>query len=72
MDINSEHLIPIKDMPKHLPPRSTGGRVHISAVYRWMTHGVKGVRLESVKIGGSRYTSKQALQRFTDAHSQVG
>ena len=66
IDISNEHLIPIREVPRKLPPRPTGRRVHISAVYRWLTRGIRGVCLESVRIGGSTYTSMEALQRFAD------
>jgi hypothetical protein len=66
IDISTEHLIPIRDVPHHLPPRPTGRRVHVSAVYRWILRGVRGVRLETIRIGGTSYTSAEALQRFAD------
>ena len=66
IDLAQEELVAIRDVPKHLPPRPTGKRVHISAVYRWLLRGIRGVRLESLKIGGTTYTSKEALQRFAD------
>ena len=67
IDIEHENLIPIRDVPRYIPPRRSGRRLHISAVYRWIKHGVRGgIRLEAVKIGGSAYTSKEALQRFTE------
>lgn len=66
IDISSEQLIPIREVPRLLPLRRTGRRVHISAVYRWIKRGIRGVCLETVKIGGSTYTSTEALQRFTD------
>jgi len=69
IDIINENLIPLREVPKHLPPRPTGRRIHISVVYRWITRGLGGIRLESVKIGGTTYTSKEALQRFADQRS---
>ena len=69
IDISNEHLIPICDVPRRLPPRSTGKRVHISAVYRWVQRGVRGLRLETIKVGGTAYTSQEALQRFADGLS---
>lgn len=66
IDIAGEQLIPISEVPRRLPPRTTGKRVHISAVYRWLQRGVRGVVLESVRVGGSTYTSVEALQRFAD------
>ena len=66
IEICSETLIPIREAPRHLPPRPNGKRIHISACYRWISRGVRGVYLEAIRIGGSTYTSKEALQRFAD------
>ena len=67
IDIHKETLISISDTPKHLPRRSSGKTVHISAVYRWISKGVRGIRLESARIAGCTYTSLEALQRWSDA-----
>lgn len=32
--------------------------------WRWALRGVRGVRLESTIIGGRRYTSREACERF--------
>ena len=66
IDINNETLIPLNQVPRRVPPRANGKRVHISAVYRWTSRGVRGVILEAIKIGGTTYTSAEALQRFGD------
>ena len=71
IDIINEELIPIREVPKRLPPRPGGRRLHTSAVYRWIQRGVKEVHLEAVRIGGTTYTSAEALQRFADRQSQV-
>jgi hypothetical protein len=67
IDLNKEQLIRLSEVPKILPKRQDGKRVHISAIYRWAQRGVKGVRLETLKIGGTTYTSREALQRFASA-----
>jgi hypothetical protein len=36
-------------------------------IWRWTGRGVKGVRLETFSIGGRRFTTKQAFQRFVAA-----
>lgn len=69
IDLSTEKLIPVREVPKLLPPRPTGKRVHVSAVYRWIQRGVRGVRLETITIGGTTYTSTEALQRFADQRS---
>jgi hypothetical protein len=33
-------------------------------MWRWALRGVDGVKLESFKIGGRRYTTAEALDRF--------
>ncbi|MGP1346171.1 MAG: DUF1580 domain-containing protein [Phycisphaerales bacterium] len=65
VDLRNEQLIEIKSVPKLLPCRPSGKRVHISAVYRWISRGVRGVRLETIAIGGTRYTSIEAIERFS-------
>lgn len=66
IDTATENLVPLRDVPRCLPPRPNGKRLHISAVYRWTLRGVRGVRLETVKIGGTTYTSREAIQRFSE------
>jgi hypothetical protein len=41
--------------------------VHVATVHRWRLRGVRGVRLETIAIGGLRYTSREALERFITA-----
>lgn len=64
VDISCENLIPLREAPRHLPNRPNGKRLHVSACYRWVTRGVRGVVLESIRLGGTTYTSLEALQRF--------
>jgi hypothetical protein len=63
-DISKEELILVRDLPDHLPKQPSGKKLHTSAVYRWMKHGVQGVRLETIFIAGCRYSSIEALNRF--------
>ena len=53
----AENLNRINQVPKHLP-----GRPDVSTVYRWLNSG----KLESVMIGGRRWTSLEAIARFVD------
>jgi len=64
IDPNSENLISLADASRLLPARRKGKRPHISCVYRWTTTGCKGVILESIQVGGTRCTSREALARF--------
>lgn len=71
IDTAVENLVPLRDVPRCLPARPNGKRLHISAVYRWALRGVRGVRLETVKIGGTTYTSREAIQRFSERLSDA-
>ena len=64
IDPNSEALISLADAAKSLPRRRRGKRPHLSCIYRWTTVGCRGVVLESIQIGGTRCTSREALARF--------
>lgn len=40
--------------------------VSIPTPWRWTKRGVKGVVLETFSIGGRRYTTQEAFQRFVE------
>lgn len=42
-----------------------------ATLHRWATDGLKGVRLEVIRIGGTTCTSKSALQRFFNALTAI-
>lgn len=67
IDIGQETLIPLREVPKRLPRRSNGKTVHLAAIYRWVNDGIRGVVLESVRVGGCTYTSLEAIQRFANS-----
>jgi len=57
IDYDREHLIALRDVPRHTP-----GRPHVATVYRWTMHPKHP--LETVKVGGRVYTSIEAIRRF--------
>jgi hypothetical protein len=59
IDVHTEKVIPFGKVPEHIP-----GRPHFSQVYRWSMRGLRGCKLEWIKIGGRRFTSLEALDRF--------
>jgi hypothetical protein len=59
IDLQTEELRTFQEVAHLLP-----GSPHVSTLYRWASRGVKGVRLETVVVGGRRYTSAEALRRF--------
>lgn len=62
VDIFNETTFPVANAPKHIPTRP-----HVATVWRWIQRGCRGVKLESVLVGGVRYTSQEALGRFFQA-----
>ena len=68
IDIHSESLIPVSEIPTHVPRNTrTGKKAHLATGWRWIQRGCRGVKLETVLFGGKRYTSLEALQRFVEA-----
>jgi hypothetical protein len=59
IDPYGEDLISIAQAAKSLPTRPS-----VRTVWRWIQKGCRGVKLETVAIGGRRYTSRQAIGRF--------
>lgn len=71
IDVFTEKVIPLREASQLLPKRPTGRTLGMATLYRWVQRGVRckdGGRamLEIVKVGGSTYTSQEALQRFFD------
>ena len=68
IDIENEQLLGLRDAAAHVTTKyrnRRGGRaMHISTICRWISRGIKGVKLESIAIGGTRATSVEALNRF--------
>ncbi len=71
IDVIDETMSAVRDVPRHLPARRNGKRVHVSAVYRWSFRGLRGVVLETIRFGGTLYTSEEALQRFAESLSST-
>src|SRR5262249_5950951 len=72
IDLTVESLIRLEDATKLIPPARSGKRTHFSTVWRWVLKGVntpngRRVRLEATRLGNRWFTSREALQRFTNA-----
>jgi hypothetical protein len=70
IDIQTEDLVEIQKVPDVLP-KNGGRKIHLATVYRWLSRGLSGVRLETCCIGARRYTSREALQRFSETVTAV-
>lgn len=59
IDISCETLLSFSQAAKTLP-----GNPHISTIHRWRLRGIRGQKLETILVGGRRFTSVEALERF--------
>lgn len=64
IDPLKESLVSLSEACRLVPRRRAGKKCNVATIYRWTAVGIRGVRLESIQIGGSRCTSKEALSRF--------
>lgn len=58
------HDVSLADVAALLP-LSRGRPVHHNTILKWITSGVRGIRLDAVKIGGRWYTSAESLKKFS-------
>ncbi|WP_390657144.1 DUF1580 domain-containing protein [Crateriforma spongiae] len=59
MDLLTEDLLTFAQAAQEIPSRPS-----VSQIYRWADRGVVGVKLESIRLGYGRRTSRQAITRF--------
>jgi len=64
--IESETLIQFPDARSAFPG---GRRISLATLHRWRLTGIRGVKLDTVLIGGLRYTSREAIARFISAQN---
>jgi hypothetical protein len=65
-DPTTEPPIPLMEVPRipWMPRRRGNRKVNISTVFRWAQRGLRGIKLETIQLGGTKCTSEAALQRF--------
>ncbi|MBP8300247.1 MAG: DUF1580 domain-containing protein [Planctomycetes bacterium] len=61
-----DRLLPLRKLGSWHKDR-TGESLHRSVPYRWAQIGVGGIRLPTVRLGGTRYTSEEAIAWWTAA-----
>jgi len=72
INFNTENVISFSEACRRLPRRRAGRRSHPATMYRWASQGIRGVKLETIQIGGTLCTSLEALQRFFEKLSSLG
>jgi hypothetical protein len=65
-DLRDDQPLTLPDAASYLG-RLTGQKPHLSTLWRWCSKGCKGIRLESICIGGKRFVTVKAISRFIEA-----
>lgn len=66
IDTRTETIISFNDARSEF---KDGRRKALATLHRWRLKGCRGVKLETLLIGGIRYTSKEAIDRFIQAQN---
>lgn len=64
LDLRQETLITFEEAAQLLPVDT---QPNVSTWWRWARQGIRGRLLETVKVGGRRYTTQEAVLRFVEA-----
>lgn len=64
IDIKKEKVLSFAEICLLLPRRRAGRASHPATLYRWANPGLRGIKLETIQVGGTLCTSLEALQRF--------
>jgi len=67
IDVKTEKIVPFQKAGRKFPENR-----HVSTIHRYRLRGVRGIKLETILIGGIRYTSEEAIQRFIDSLNSAG
>jgi hypothetical protein len=64
IDVARESVLSFGEAARYVGKLKGTKAIAFQTLWRWATKGCSGVVLETVCVGGSRCTSKEALQRF--------
>lgn len=62
-----DQLIPLSVAAREVPNRNGERGVNVSTVWRWSLRGIRGVRLRTEMVGGTRMTKLAWLDEFYGA-----
>lgn len=68
IDLATEQVYSLTDAPSRFPfpTRRNGKKPHVATLFRWAKTGCRGVRLETIRVGGTTCTSTEAINRFCE------
>jgi hypothetical protein len=72
IDPLSDHLLTVDDIVERVAKITGMRRPHRGTVLRWMFSGVEGVRLQSVKLSGQRFSTEACLRQFFQRQNGAG
>ena len=67
---DGESPISLRAAAKEPCVRKDGRKPHVASLFRWASAGVRGVVLETCRVGGTICTTRPALLRFIHRLSQ--
>jgi len=69
-DLRDDQPLSLPDAADYLG-KLTGRKPHVSTLWRWCLKGCKGVRLDSICIGGKRFVTVAAIEKFIEASTAL-
>src|SRR5437764_467862 len=71
IDLATQHVVALSDLPDHAPRRRRGKKLHKSTPFRWAKDGARdrdGVvwHLPTIQVAGTKCTSLEAFQWFCE------
>ena len=66
IDPTSKQLLTFRQLAETLPRRRGDRPTHVSTLHRWRSRGLRGVKLEAVRVGGTWATTAEAFNRFVN------
>jgi len=67
--IFNEELIPLRQAVNFIPSGRPGKRLSPNTLFRWALKGCRGVKLDTILLGSVRFTTREAIERFSVALS---
>lgn len=64
--IETQRMVPLGSVVELPILTRTGRRLHRSTPTRWALYGVHGIRLETTKVAGRRFTTPAAVAAFLE------
>ncbi len=71
IELSQETVVTLSQATRLVPILRGRNQICPATVYRWASRGVRGIKLETIRVGGTLCTSVEAIQRFCDRLTNV-